>query len=118
MSAPTRIKPGATASFSVEIEEADGDPYDLTDKEVNFFIKRSIADADAAALFHGTLGDGVEIAYTVVDGVVNILIPKSVTEDIRLGRIYHWYVLLHDPVTGAYDEPLNGTFLATFPDTH
>lgn len=118
MSAPTYIKNGATASFSVAILEADDDPYNLTDKEVHFFIKRSIADADAAALFHGTLGDGVEIAYTRADGVVTILIPKAVTEDIRLGRIYHWYVLIEDLSTGAFDEPLNGTFLATFSDTH
>lgn len=117
MSLPVPIKVGVTESFALTITLPNGDPWDLTDYSVDFFVKRSLQDADSAALFHGTLSDGVAIAFTEADGIVNITIPKTATALMRRGRPYPWYILLVHTPTGAVKQPDAGTFLATFTDT-
>lgn len=99
--------------------ETDGDPFDLTDYDVNFFIKRSLQDSDDAAEFNGTLGAGVVLGFTLKDGIVDVTIPVAVTNNLRYGRLYPFYLALSHPgIDTSVFIPARGNFLATLPSTN
>lgn len=123
MPQPLILTPGdaTTLRFQVATPPPDstteGDPFDLTDYNVDFFIKRSMQDADAAAEFHGTLASGVAISFTVEDGQVDVRIPASVTSALRIARPYPWYLKIsHSIITTRVYVVARGTFLTQFPE--
>lgn len=119
---PIPLIPGDAPTFRFEIKTlppdgtTNGDPFDLTDYLVDFFIKRSMQDSDLAAEFHGELGDGVGLAFEVTDGIVDVRVPASVTSNLRVGRLYPWYLVLsHTIVTEKIFIPSRGVFLVNLP---
>jgi hypothetical protein len=95
----------------------DGDPFDLTDYDMDFFIKRSLQDLDVAAIWHGSLNDGVFVAFQVKDGQVDVRIPHTITAALRPGRPYPWYLVLsHVVQTEKVYVVERGTFLTLFPE--
>lgn len=115
--------PGDRPTFRFEVKTlppdatTEGEPFDLTDYDTDFFIKRSLQDSDAAAEFHGTLGDGISLPYEVTDGQLDVLIPATVTANLRVGKLYPWYLVLsHSIITQKIYVVERGTFLVSLPD--
>lgn len=122
MSEPIILTPGDTPTLRFLIatpppdSTTDGDPFDLTDYNIDFFVKRSMQDGDEAAVWHGELNDGIVISFTVKDGQVDVRVAKSVAEDMLVGRLYPWYLKIqHSVVTEREYVVARGTFLTQFP---
>lgn len=115
--AATRIIKGDDSPFTFEVTHPNGDALDMSDYTADFFIKRSLQDADEAAEFHGTIDDGITFVYNVSDGVIKAIVDSTASANLRYGRIYYWYLhLTHTPTDSTY-TPSRGTFLVVFPDT-
>lgn len=110
----TPITQGDSPTFRFTVTNSAGDPFDLTDHAVEFWIKRSLQDDDTAAEY---FGENAVIPYTEVDGIVDITIPATVTARLRVGRPYFWYLRVNhiSTPTDIY-IPERGVFLTTFPD--
>jgi hypothetical protein len=79
-------------------------------------LKRSLQDTDVAAEFSGSLGDGVSVAFEPRDGVIDVVIPAQATSNLRVGRLYPYYVrvsLIADPTQTFI--PLRGEILPVLP---
>ena len=108
---PTNILIGDTVPLTFEVSQPDGDPYDLTDNTVEFFVKRSRQDSDDAALIHATLTSGIVFTYTASQGVVTVTLTNDRTALLRYGRLYYWQLRITNPA-GQVFTPEEGTFLA------
>jgi hypothetical protein len=105
--ATVNIIPGSSPTYRFEITSPDnGDAFDLTDYTVKFYLKRSMQDADTASEFSGSIDDGITIPFTRKDGVVDVVIPSQATANLRIGRLYPYYL----SVTSAGDP--SATFIS------
>lgn len=113
----TNIIPGSSPTFRFEITKPDsGDAFDLTDYNVNFFLKRSMQDTDIAAEFAGSINDGITVPFERRDGVVDVAVPAQATANLQIGRLYPFYL----KVTSAGDPTdmfiaARGDFLPSLP---
>ena len=82
---------GDTAVLRVEIQQADGSAFDLDGWAIDFTIKRSQQDSNAAAVFHGTLAGGEIVLVTTTDaGLIDVTVPADKSVLMRIGRKYYW----------------------------
>ncbi len=108
---PINVLIGDTVPLTFEISNPDGDPYNLTDHTVEFFVKRSRQDSDAAALIYESLTLGIVFTYTADQGVVTVTLRSDQTALMRFGRLYYFQLRLTTPA-GEVFTPEEGTFLA------
>lgn len=119
MSEPIAIIQGDSPTFRFQVTSlSTNEAFDLTNFLISFFIKRSLQDPDAAAIYEGTLSTGVSIPNDLKDGILDVTIPAVVTQQIRFCRLYPFYFRL----TNSFDAtqiftPIRGMFLATLPNT-
>lgn len=111
MPSPINIIIGDTVPLTFEVTQPDEDAYNLTDHTVEFFVKRSRQDSDDAALYHGTLTQGIVFTYAATDGVVTVTISSDRTALLRFGRLYYWQLRVTTPA-GQVFTPEEGTMLA------
>jgi hypothetical protein len=113
----TNIIPGTSPTYRFEITDpVTGDPFDLTDYQVYFFLKRSLQDLDGAAEFSGSIDDGVSVAYERRDGVVDVAVPSQASANLRVGRPYPYFlrvILIADPTQTFI--PIRGELLPVLP---
>jgi hypothetical protein len=72
---------GDSKTFAFMLTDADGDPIDLTIASVTMTAKSVYTDADGAAVFQKTVGDGV----TVIDdtgGTITVDVEPEDTSDL------------------------------------
>lgn len=106
---------GNTLIYQFPILGATGDPFDLTNYTIRFTIKRSIQDSLAAAVWVGTLGNGVAYSYTAEDGVVIVAIPSNVTASMRVLRPYFYDLQISYAPSQANYTPFHGTISVLAP---
>lgn len=115
---PTAILQGDSPTFRFPVLNLAEDPLPLADYIIEFLIKRSLQDPDAAAVFVGTEDNGgVTIPFESVDGIVDITVSVAASTAMRIGRLYPWQLRL----TNEFDStkvytPARGMFLATLPN--
>jgi hypothetical protein len=107
---------GDDGSVCVHVKDAEGEPVDLSAfSEITFTIKRSQMDADADAVFQGTLtGGDITILSPTEDGIYQVTIPKAKSAEMMLGRPYYWTGKLTAD-TGAEGTPTYGRIFAESP---
>src|SRR5712691_6103885 len=101
---------GDTGKVCVHVVDADSEPIDISlFDEITFRLKRSVQDADDAALFVGTLtGSDITILNPAKDGVCSVTIPESVSAQMMIGQPYYWTTKLTNQV-GEESTPVYGT---------
>lgn len=114
----TPITQGDSPTLRFTVVNQAGDPFDLTDYVIEFLIKRSMQDTDAAAEFLGDEAGAVVVPFEQKDGIVDVTVSVAATTALRVGRPYFWFLRL----TNEFDAsdvitPERGQFLTTLPNT-
>jgi hypothetical protein len=107
---------GDTGKVCVHVVDGDGEPIDLAPfSEITFRLKRSVQDADDAALFVGTMtGADILILNPSTDGICEVTIPASAAAQMMLGRPYYWTCSVTNQL-GDDATPVYGTLFAESP---
>lgn len=109
---PFNLTPGDSPTLRFEILASNEEPFNLADFAVDFYIQRSVQDVLASAVWHGSLGAGVNLGAEVQDGLLDVTIPALVTAAMRYHRSYPWFLRLSNTVlTEKIYVPARGTFL-------
>lgn len=111
---PIQLVRGDSPTLRFAIVTPAEEPFNLADYNVDFYIKRSMQDT--ADVFHGSLGAGVALAHELADGELDVTIPAAVTDILRYGRPYPWYLRLsHQIQLANIYIPARGSFLVELP---
>lgn len=70
---PLSMYRGDSATFLVEVVDADGDPMDLTSWTLRFTAKANETDSDAAAFIVRTTGDGIATTGTTGEARISLV---------------------------------------------
>jgi hypothetical protein len=99
-----------TAVFRIQLNGADGNAFNLDGWAIDFTIKRSSADDNSAAVFHGTLAHGDIALVTTPDaGLIDVTVPAGL--GMRIGKKYYWDCQVNKD--GFYFTPCSGTIFVT-----
>jgi predicted RecA/RadA family phage recombinase len=81
---------------------------------IKFTIKRSTQDSDEGAVWQGSMVAGdIAIDDTITaHNIIDVVVPKEATKDMRSGRVYYWDVTIEDDAGNVF-TPLQGTILVT-----
>ena len=95
------IDQGDDEVIDITIVDPDGDPTNLTDCKLWFYVKERIADPDSAAVLHkdsGTSG-GITIAADPTEGTAEVVIDDTDTAALAadlLDRKLRWSLQVRD----------------------
>ena len=107
---------GDDGIICVHVVAADGDAINLSPfPQITFTLKRSVQDADAEAVFQGTLtGGNIRLLQPVSDGICEVTVPAAAAATLMIGRKYYWTIKLTSG-TGSVSTPVYGTLFADSP---
>jgi len=84
------IRRGDTQTFDIAATEPDGDPFDLTDVELQFTVKRGFDDSDADAVFSKTIGSGITLDADPATGLATLVVDGDDTSDLMAPASLVW----------------------------
>jgi hypothetical protein len=103
---------GAIGKVCIHVVDSDGNTIDLEPFILTFRVKRSMQDADSAAIFIGTdTGGDIVPLNPTIDGACEVTIPQTSTIQMMVGRTYYWSITLTDVSNKSY-VPAVGTIFA------
>lgn len=86
---------GDDESFDVAVVDKNGAPVNLTSSNLRFTVKRSIKDADIAAVLSKTIGAGV-VVTNPAGGIARIDMDPADTSALTRSVLYVWDLQVQD----------------------
>jgi len=100
-------KRGDDEEYAITVTGSAGEPFDLTDCELQFTAKRRLTDPDEEAVIVKTSGDGIEVTNPT-GGLATMTLTSADTAGLPAHRTGLYYDIQVTDSDGLISTPIEG----------